>query len=147
MRPDDVAVAVVGEMRSLLTPVHERIAAIEKAIDSRIVLINTEAALLISREVAPLRERVAAIESRPPLPGPPGPPGADGKDGRDGDPGRPGLQYLGVYQEGKSYDVGDIVTYAGSAWHCNEATTTRPGDGSAAWVLMVKRGRDAKGSH
>ena len=54
----------------------------------------------------------------------------------------PFLRYVGVYQDGKSYDVGDVTTWAGSTWHCNTATTTKPGDGSAAWVLIVKRGRD-----
>jgi hypothetical protein len=35
-------------------------------------------------DVATLRERVAAAEARPPVPGPPGPAGADGRDGADG---------------------------------------------------------------
>jgi hypothetical protein len=50
----------------------------------------------------------------------------------------------GVWLEGKSYEQGDVVTWGGSSWHCNETTTTRPGDGSKAWTLVVKRGRDGK---
>lgn len=52
--------------------------------------------------------------------------------------------YRGVYVEGKSYDKGDGVTWGGSEWHCNEPTATKPGDGSKAWTLKVKRGRDGK---
>jgi hypothetical protein len=52
--------------------------------------------------------------------------------------------YRGVYADGKTYDRGDRVTWAGSEWHANEPTTTKPGDGSKAWTLTVKRGRDGK---
>jgi len=54
----------------------------------------------------------------------------------------PFLRYVGVYQDGKTYDVGDVTTWAGSTWHCKTATATKPGEGSAAWTLIVKRGRD-----
>jgi hypothetical protein len=47
-----------------------------------------------------------------------------------------------VYVEGKAYEPADCATWAGSMWHCNEATSTRPGDGSKFWTLMVKAGRD-----
>jgi hypothetical protein len=50
----------------------------------------------------------------------------------------------GVYVEGKSYELGDLVTWGGSQWHANEETTSKPGDGSKAWTLVVKRGRDGK---
>jgi len=52
--------------------------------------------------------------------------------------------YRGVYIEGKTYDRGDGVTWGGSEWHCNETTASKPGDGSKAWTLKVKRGRDGK---
>lgn len=52
--------------------------------------------------------------------------------------------YRGVYSEGKTYDRGDGVTWGGSEWHCNEQTTAKPGEGSKAWTLKVKRGRDGK---
>jgi integrin beta 3 len=51
--------------------------------------------------------------------------------------------YRGVWVE-KTYERGDGVTWAGSEWHCNETTTTKPGEGSKAWTLKVKRGRDGK---
>jgi len=49
-------------------------------------------------------------------------------------------------KDGKSYDPGDLVTWAGSTWHCDEATTSKPGEyaGAKNWTLMVKRGRDGK---
>jgi hypothetical protein len=147
MRPDELATAVVGTLKSALAPVHERMDAIERSIDARVAVFVRDAELSIAKDVGAIRERVVALETRPPLPGPAGPPGEPGRDGKDGEPGTPGLRYLGVYTVDHTYTVGDIVTYSGSAWHCNTATDTRPGDGSAAWVLMVKRGRDAKGSH
>lgn len=56
----------------------------------------------------------------------------------------PYLRYLGVYQEGKAYTKGDVVTWAGSTWIVGEDTTARPGDGSKAYTLAVKKGRDGK---
>lgn len=52
--------------------------------------------------------------------------------------------YRGVYVDGKQYERGDGVTWGGSEWHCNETTTMKPGDGSKAWTLKVKRGRDGR---
>jgi hypothetical protein len=59
----------------------------------------------------------------------------------------PFLHYVGVFAHGAAYHVGDVVTYAGSAWHCQADTSGAPtdgGDGGGAWKLMVKRGRDAR---
>lgn len=56
----------------------------------------------------------------------------------------PMMLYRGVYQDSKAYEPGDVVTWAGSTWNANEATTTKPGDGAKAWTLVVKRGRDGK---
>ena len=49
----------------------------------------------------------------------------------------------GVYVEGKSYTKGDVVTWGGSQFCCNEDTITKP-ETSKAWTLIVKRGRDGK---
>lgn len=51
----------------------------------------------------------------------------------------PSIQYREVWREGE-YERGDVVTWAGSAWHCQQATTDKPGS-SSAWKLMVKEGR------
>lgn len=63
----------------------------------------------------------------------------------------PVMLYRGVFAEGETYQQGDTVTWAGSIWHCDEATTAKPGETSKHWRLAVKRGRDGAagkdGSH
>lgn len=51
--------------------------------------------------------------------------------------------YRGIWREGE-FDHGDICTWAGSVWHCEQTTTDKPDGTSRAWVLMVKRGRDGR---
>lgn len=53
--------------------------------------------------------------------------------------------YRGVHEAGKEYEPGDMVTWAGSQWHCDAKTTSKPGEGDD-WTLAVKRGRDGKGA-
>jgi integrin beta 3 len=126
-----------------------------------------------TKAVAAVSERVAVLETKAPVPGPAGKDGAPGRDGADGlgfddfeevqdDDGRTITRryksgdrvkefvhktavelYRGVYVEGKTYERGDRVTWAGSEWHANETTTTKPGE-SKAWTLTVKRGRDGR---
>lgn len=55
----------------------------------------------------------------------------------------PSMIYLGIYDKDKSYEVGDVVTWGGSAWHCNKDTNAKPGE-SRDWQLAVKRGIDGK---
>lgn len=50
--------------------------------------------------------------------------------------------YCGVFKEGQDYMPGDMVTWGGSLWHCNEATKEKPEAGP--WTLAVKKGRDGK---
>lgn len=50
--------------------------------------------------------------------------------------------YREVWRDGE-YDRGDVVTWGGSAWHCQEKTTDKPGT-SQAWKLMVKEGARGK---
>lgn len=50
--------------------------------------------------------------------------------------------YRGVYRDSEQYQHGDTVTWGGSLWHCERATTEKPG--TADWVLAVKKGRDGK---
>jgi hypothetical protein len=136
--------------------------------------VGTVEARMTQYDVGLLRERVAVLETRAPVPGPPGAPGRDGVDGlgfddvgfeHDGERGftfrakrgelvrdcgtfaLPVLIYRGVYTPDHDYAVGDVVTYGGSAWHCYKATRTRPetAEGAAAWRLMVKRGDRGKG--
>lgn len=53
--------------------------------------------------------------------------------------------YQGTFTEGKTYSVGDLVTWGGSMWHCETPTQEKPGEKSgegASWRLAVKKGRD-----
>lgn len=55
----------------------------------------------------------------------------------------PQIEYRGVFQEGETYQRGNLATWAGSMWHANEATTDKP-ETSRAWTLMVKKGREGR---
>ena len=144
LKPDAVADAIVLAMKGALAPVLGRMQGAEirqmeyaqtvEALGSRVDSLE--------RERAEWRERVAMLEVKALQPGPPGPPGKDGLDGKDG---APGLRYCGVFVDGTAYERGDVVTWAGSAWHCHAPTTTiKPGDSATAWQLVVKRGRDGR---
>src|SRR5690606_27860662 len=96
--------------------------------------------------------------------------GRDGKDGRDGVASKdelsalvreavdtrveqriaeekaswPRMEYREVWRDGEHYLLGNVVTWKGAAWHCQETgTKDRPGEGPG-WVLMVKKGRDGR---
>lgn len=99
--------------------------------------------------------------------------GKDGKDGRDGIPtidqleaavtaavekrvqaevekrvaetiaALPIVTYKDVFSEGTEYRPGNLVTWGGSIWHCNTATTEKPGV-NGSWTLAVKKGRDGR---
>jgi len=56
----------------------------------------------------------------------------------------PVMVYRGVFVDGQQYDRGDTTTWGGSLWHCDDPTTEKPGEGSKAWRLAAKRGRDGK---
>lgn len=162
-----------------LSPLTDRIAQLETKTSG---MAPISAAEQIRDAVTNLRERLAVVETRQPVPGPQGPKGEDGKDGKDGRDGKDGvdgfnledfsaefdgdrnlalkfergslrkshtirlpiMRHEGVYIEGKSYDVGAVVTWGGSQWHCQAPTTAKPGEGSRDWLLVVKRGRDGR---
>lgn len=52
--------------------------------------------------------------------------------------------YRGVFREDGEYRRGDLVTWAGSMWHCDEPTGAKPRDGEKGWTLAVKAGRPGK---
>ena len=139
MRPEVLAQSVARTLHGALAPVLVRLAGADTVQQRHEARLST-----LDDTIAALRERLAVLETRPMVPGPPGQPGQDGRDGAPGKDGTAGLRFAGVFVDGKSYELGDMVTWAGSSWHCNEATTTRPGEGAKAWTLMVKRGRDGK---
>lgn len=53
-------------------------------------------------------------------------------------------EYVGVFKEGESYEPGDMVTWAGSCWHCDEPKGLKPGAPDSGWTLAVKAGRAGK---
>jgi hypothetical protein len=137
MTAEELAALVEGiapVVRDVVRTALDEVATRVQGVDAQLAGLVTA-----TTEIGTMRDRLAELEARPLLPGPPGPDGAPGPPGKDG---APGLEYCGVFAEGQVYTLGQIVTAGGSAWHCNEATSTRPGDGAKAWTLMVKRGRD-----
>jgi len=176
MTPDALAQLIVQTCKSAIAPVKATIATLEAR---QTTLGELEARRSGERlELAALRERIAVLETRAPVAGPPGRDGLDGRDGADGvgiadltatfDGDRtltlafqngvitktipitlPIPRYRGVYVEGKRYDVGECVTWAGSVFHCQAPTDRRPSDhaglergAGGPWRLMVKSGRD-----
>lgn len=174
----DAAVAPLLERLAVAEAKTERIAVAETAV--------TE----LGKDAVALRERVAVAEVRQLVAGPPGQDGINGKDGADGlgfddlavefDGERtlalkflrgeqtktfqvvlPYLKYRGIYREGTTYEPGDVMTWAGHAWHCRKTTALSPGlgtkvqngprqgepegqQGKDCWTLMVKRGDNGK---
>jgi len=52
--------------------------------------------------------------------------------------------YQGVYDDKKSYDQHDNVTWGGSQWTSTKAENTDKPGSSDAWTLVVKAGRNGK---
>jgi hypothetical protein len=50
----------------------------------------------------------------------------------------------GVYKAGEQYEAGDAVTWGGSLWTAQRATSAKPDTPESGWRLAVKRGRDGK---
>jgi integrin beta 3 len=176
MTEDDVAAVVEGiapVVRDFVRDVCAQAAAEIAALSGRLMVAETQLAAAVEgvAPISALRERLAVLETRAPVPGPPGPPGRDGVDGvgfeglgveqrdersftitaahgecvKEIGTARFALDlYRGVWTEGRTYEPGDGVTWSGSEWHCQTTTTTKPGEGSKAWTLKVKRGRDGK---
>jgi integrin beta 3 len=52
--------------------------------------------------------------------------------------------YRGVYQSGRAYERGDLVTFGGSIFHANDDTADKPEEMGRIWTLAAKRGRDGR---
>ncbi|MDG4898051.1 hypothetical protein P9272_31405 [Mesorhizobium sp. WSM4976] len=58
---------------------------------------------------------------------------------------RPSVEYRGSWKADEKYRRGDLISHAGSVWHCELAGSgIVPGEGAIGWRLAVKRGRDGK---
>ena len=55
----------------------------------------------------------------------------------------PTMIYRNVWKEGH-YQKGDVVTFGGCIWHCDQDTDTKPSESAEHWTLAVKKGRDGK---
>lgn len=53
------------------------------------------------------------------------------------------MQYREIHENGRKYEIGDVVTYDGSMWVALRDTVGAPGK-SADWRLAVKRGQDGR---
>jgi hypothetical protein len=168
MQPEVLAEIVVLTVKEAIAPLRADVERLQLALAER-----TAALALAETTLGHVRERLAGLEARPPVPGPPGTDGLDGLPGTDGlgfddlavtfDGDRtlaltftrgivtktfpivlPIPRYQGIYQAGVLYSPGDLVTWGGSAWHCHQPTDSRPGELARAWQLMVKAGRDLR---
>ncbi|MCK1473168.1 hypothetical protein IVB25_31535 [Bradyrhizobium sp. 193] len=85
-------------------------------IEGFVAALAPEIADFVVAAISPLKERIAALESRPTM------------------------RYLGIWNASRTYQPGSFVTHSGSVWNCEvENTGVRPGDGGI-WRLAVKRG-------
>ena len=59
----------------------------------------------------------------------------------------PHTAYKNIWKATEDYQRGDMVTFGGSVWHCDQdCQDKKPGLKSSAdyWTLCVKKGRDGK---
>jgi hypothetical protein len=58
---------------------------------------------------------------------------------------RPSIQYLGPFEQGKSYRPFDAITSHGSVWICTSPTSEKPSfSAPTGWRLAVKKGADGR---
>lgn len=161
MQPEALADIVLDVLR----PLAARLTALE----------GRAAGDLTGETIATLRERLAVLETRAPVPGPPGADGLNGKDGMDGlgfgdltlehdgertvtvkavrdgqtkDVGVvtfPVPLYRGVWTREAPYVAGDVVTFGGSGWICRKDTTTQPETAAGAGFWQLFVKRGERG--
>jgi hypothetical protein len=176
MTADELGALVTTTLSDTLVPVRSSVLLLDERMRAQLAAHTHIADRVRDLEglVSGLRQQLAAVESRAPVPGPPGPPGPPGAPGADGfgledfsvdfdgdrtillafaRPGRepkrvpltlPFQRYQGIYQAGRTYVTGDTVSCGGSIWHCAAATTIGRPGDSPDWQLAVKRGKDGR---
>jgi hypothetical protein len=95
MQPDALAEIIVTTIAAALAPLKAHLDRLETALAER-----TDGLKAAEATIGTLRERLAGLEARPPVPGPAG---ADGRDGLDGLNGADGIGFddLGVTFDGE----------------------------------------------
>lgn len=56
----------------------------------------------------------------------------------------PAIIYRDIFKEGEEYQAGDAVTWGGSLFIAQRATSAKPESADSGWRLAVKKGRDGK---
>jgi hypothetical protein len=56
----------------------------------------------------------------------------------------PSIIDRGVFKDSGDYERGDAVSWGGSVWIAQRATTDKPDGPDSGWRLAVKRGRDGR---
>jgi hypothetical protein len=148
---DELAAVIAGiapAVRAYVATVVGGLTTQAAALDVRVCAFDGTAA-----DVGALRERVAVLETRAPVPGPPGPAGRDGVDGIGydaltveqtdadtltvcavrgadvrvvGSVAFPVLTFAGDYEHGRAYRPGAVVRHRSALWHCKAATAIAP---------------------
>jgi len=148
MTPEDIAAVVEGMAPVVRDYVRAAVGAVASGLAATTVRLDAVAAAVA--DVGGMRERVAVLETRAPVPGPAGPAGADGVGFDDlaieqtddttitilakrGDVERvigavsfPVLVYAGDFESGKTYTPGNLVRAKSAIWHCRRTTTIAP---------------------
>jgi hypothetical protein len=79
---------------------------------------------IIQESIAPLRDRIAALEAR-----------------------QQGQKYCGVWEADREYHAGNFCQHKGFIWHANVRTKSMPGTDPTVWVPAVEDGKDVRSSH
>ena len=53
-------------------------------------------------------------------------------------------EYCGVWAPGQTYRKFSTATFEGHSWVARETTSEQPGNGSTAWTLQVRRGKQGR---
>lgn len=99
--------------------VKNAVAAVPVLIWQAFVKAQREKRQQLEAELAECRARLNALEARPAA----------------------GVEYGGVYETGKAYTCGRLVTKKGGLWLSLRDTTQSPGMDPLSWKLVVKEGQ------
>jgi hypothetical protein len=145
---DALADLVLDSMQTALAPVLARLAVTDTRLEGLAGAVT---------DLGTMRERLAVLETRAPVPGPTGPAGRDGVDGVGfddlaleqldattvtlkairgdviktiGTVTFPVGTFVGDFDAGRGYTPGNIVRYKSALWHCQTATALAPDGGT-----------------